>query len=186
MSIFLILGIAFALAVDAFAVSLGISTALGQTTKTQRLRLAFYFGFFQFLMPILGWSAGQGVQKYIQSFDHWVAFGLLLLIGGKMIYESFELGKKEKKYDSDPTKGLSLLLLSVATSIDALAVGLSIALLGVGIIYPAVVIGLVAFILTLVGMKIGALLRNLVRKRGELLGGVILLIIGLVILFEHL
>ena len=137
-------------------------------------------------MPILGWSAGQSDQKYIQSFDHWVAFGLLLLIGGKMIYESFEFGKKGKKYDSDPTKGLSLLLLSVATSIDALAVGLSIALLGVGIIYPAVVIGLVAFVLTLVGMKIGALLGNLVRKRGELLGGVILILIGVIILFEHL
>ncbi|NIM90474.1 MAG: manganese efflux pump [Candidatus Aminicenantes bacterium] len=186
MSIFLILGIAFALAMDAFAVSLGISTALGKMTRTQRLRLAFYFGFFQFLMPILGWSAGQGIQEYIQSFDHWVAHGLLLLIGGKMIYESFGFGKREKKYDSDPTKGLYLLLLSVATSIDALAVGLSIALLGVGIIYPAVVIGLVAFALTLVGLKVGAMLGNLVRKRGELLGGVVLILIGVIILFEHL
>jgi len=137
-------------------------------------------------MPILGWSAGQSIQKYIQAFDHWVAFGLLLLIGGKMIYESFELRKKEKKYESDPTKGLSLLLLSVATSIDALAVGLSLAFLGVGIVYPAVVIGFVAFILTLIGMKMGSLLGHLVKKRGEMLGGAILIIIGLVILFEHL
>jgi putative Mn2+ efflux pump MntP len=186
MNIFLVLGIAFALAMDAFAVSLGISTALGETTKTQRLRLAFYFGFFQFLMPILGWSVGQSVQKYIQAFDHWVAFGLLLFIGGKMIYESFEFRKKGKKYDSDPTKGFSLLLLSVATSLDALAVGLSFALLGVGIVYPAAVIGLVAFILTLLGMKMGALLGHLIKKRGELLGGIILILIGVVILFEHL
>lgn len=186
MNILLVLGIAFALAMDAFAVSLGISTAFKGTTKRQSLRVAFHFGFFQFLMPILGWSAGQSVQEYIQAFDHWVAFGLLLFIGGKMIYESFEFRKKEKKYESDPTKGLSLLLLSVATSIDALAVGLSLALLGVGIIYPAIVIGLVAFIITLFGMKIGALLGNLIKKRGELLGGVVLILVGLFILLEHL
>jgi len=186
MSIFLILGIAFALAMDAFAVSLGMSTGLKGTTRIQTLRVAFHFGLFQFLMPILGWSVGQSVQKYIQAFDHWVAFGLLLFIGGKMIYESFGFRKKEKRYASDPTKGFSILLLSVATSIDALAVGLSLALLGVGIIYPAIVIGLVAFILTVIGMKMGSLLGNLVKKRGELLGGIILIIIGLVILFEHL
>jgi len=186
MSVLLILGIAVALAMDAFAVSLGISAVLKGITNRQTFRVAFHFGFFQFLMPILGWSAGQSVQAYIQAFDHWVAFGLLLLIGGKMIYESFEFGKKEKKYVTDPTKGLSLLFLSVATSIDALAVGLSLALIGVGIVYPAVIIGLVAFVITLFGMKMGALLGNLIKKRGELLGGVILIIIGLIIVFRHL
>jgi putative Mn2+ efflux pump MntP len=183
-NILLVLGIAVALAMDAFAVSLGMSTALKATTKRQEFRVAFHFGFFQFMMPIIGWFAGQSIQEYIQPFDHWVAFGLLLFIGAKMIYESFE--SKAKKYDSDPTKGLTLLLLSVATSIDALALGLSLAFLSVGIVYPAVVIGLVAFTLTLIGMKMGALLGNLIKKRGELLGGAILIVVGLVILFEHL
>lgn len=186
MNFFLVVGIAFALAMDAFAVSLGISTALEGITKRQTLRVAFHFGFFQFMMPILGWSVGQSIQKYIEAFDHWIAFGLLLIIGAKMIYESYKGEKKIKKPDSDPTKGSSLLVLSVATSIDALAVGLSLAFLGVGIIYPAIIIGLVAFTLTVIGMKLGTVLGKLVRKRGEMIGGIILILVGAAILLEHL
>jgi putative Mn2+ efflux pump MntP len=186
MNFFLLIGIALALAMDAFAVSLGISTALEGITKRQTLRVAFHFGFFQFMMPIIGWSAGQSIQKYIEAFDHWIAFGLLLIIGARMIYESFKDEKKKKRYESDPTKGSTLLVLSVATSIDALAVGLSLALLGVGIIYPAVIIGLVAFILTVIGMKVGSLLSQLVKKRGEMTGGIILVLVGVAILLEHL
>ncbi|MFB0565220.1 MAG: manganese efflux pump MntP family protein [Candidatus Aminicenantaceae bacterium] len=186
MNFFLILGIAFALAMDAFAVSVGISASLKRITKMQVLRPAFCFGFFQFMMPVIGWSVGGNIQKYIQAFDHWIAFSLLLFIGGKMIYESFDLSKKTKHYGSDPTKGSSLLLLSIATSIDALAVGLSLAFLGVGIIYPAIIIGFVAFVMTVVGMKMGSLTGYLIKKRGELMGGLILIIVGVVILAEHL
>jgi len=131
MNFFLIIAVAFALAMDAFAVSVGISVNK-EVTKKQTLRLALYFGLFQFMMPILGWYVAQNVLiKYVEPFDHWVAFCLLLIIGGKMIYESFKRGEKPEKSKADPTKGLSLIMLSVATSIDALAVGLSLAALQV-------------------------------------------------------
>lgn len=186
MNFFLVLGIALALAMDAFAVSLGISAALRGITKIQILRVAFAFGFFQFMMPILGWSAGHNIQKYIQAFDHWVGFGLLLFIGGRMIYSSFKRMDKSKMRNSDPTKGSSLFLLALATSIDALAVGLSLAVFQVAILYPAVVIGLVAFLMTVLGAKIGPILGQLIGKRAELLGGLILILIGIKILSEHL
>jgi len=156
MNFFLVFVIALALAMDAFAVSVGISLSNETITKRKALRLASHFGLFQFMMPLIGWYAGQNILvKYIEPFDHWVAFSLLLIIGGKMIYESFKRGKKIKNIKADPTKGLSLLVLSVATSIDALAVGLSLAALHVAILYPAVVIGLVAFFMTVLGVNIG-------------------------------
>lgn len=180
------LGIALALAMDAFAVSIGISTALKDVTKKQIVRVAFAFGIFQFMMPVIGWSAGHNIQRYIQNFDHWVGFGLLLIIGVRMIYHSLKQRDDSKKPISDPTRGSSLLLLAVATSIDALAVGLSLAVLDVEIIYPAIVIGLVAFLMTVFGMKMGSFLGKFVRSAGEILGGVILIIIGVTILIEHL
>jgi len=187
MNLFLVFVVALALAMDAFAVSVGISLSHETITKRQTLRLASHFGFFQFMMPLIGWYAAQNIfVKYIEPFDHWIAFGLLVIIGGKMIYESFKRGKKIKNIKADPTKGLSLLLLSVATSIDALAVGLSLAALHVAILYPAVVIGLVAFFMTVLGVKIGPLLGQLVGKRAELLGGLILILIGVKIILDHL
>jgi len=186
MNLLLVLGIAIALAMDAFAVSLGISAALKGIKGKHVLRVSFCFGFFQFIMPIIGWSVGGNLRKYIQAFDHWIAFCLLLFIGGKMIYESFALREKRERFGSDPTKGFSLLLLSVATSIDALGVGFSLAFLKIGIIYPALIIGLVAFVMTVFGMKLGSLAGHLTGKRAELVGGVILIIIGAVILAEHL
>ena len=186
MNLWLVLAIALGLAMDAFAVSLGIGLTLKGITPKQTFRLAFHFGLFQFLMPIIGWLAGENILKYIQAFDHWVAFGLLLFIGGRMILESFKFGEKSKKYVSDPTKGSSLLILSLATSMDALAVGLSLAAIRVDIIYPAVVIGIVAFCMTVLGVKIGPFLGKLIGKRVELLGGIILLLVGIKILFDHL
>ena len=186
MNLFLVLGIALGLAMDAFAVSLGTGFTLKGITPKQTFRLAFHFGLFQFLMPIIGWFAGENILKYIQAFDHWVAFILLFFIGGRMIRESFKFGEKPSRHISDPTKGSSLLILSLATSVDALAVGLSLAALHVDIIYPAVVIGLVAFGMTALGVKIGPFLGKLIGKRVELLGGVILILVGLKILFDHL
>jgi len=187
MNFFLVIAVALALAMDAFAVSVGISLSLEKITKQQTLRLASLFGIFQFMMPLIGWYAAQNIlMRYIEPFDHWVAFSLLVIIGGKMIYESSKRGQKINNIKADPTEGLSLLVLSIATSIDALAVGLSLAALHVAILYPAVVIGLVAFFMTVLGVKIGPFLGQLVGKRAELLGGLILILIGVKTLLDHL
>ena len=125
MNPFLIATTALALAMDAFAVAVGLSLSQDRLTLYQSLRLSISFGLFQFLMPILGWAAGKNALRYIQTFDHWVAFGLLFFIGCRMIWESFKKSKGLELRRVDPTKGMSLLVFSVATSIDALAVGLS-------------------------------------------------------------
>lgn len=186
MSFLLILGIALALAMDAFAVSLGLGLSLKPATGGQTLRLAFHFGLFQFLMPVLGWAAGESLIRHIEKYDHWVAFVLLLGVGGKMIFESLRPEKDAAAKRADPTRGVSLLVLSVATSLDALAVGLSLAALRVAIVFPAVVIGVVAFAMTVTGMKIGPVLGKVIGRRAELLGGTVLLLIGIKILIDHL
>jgi manganese efflux pump family protein len=185
-SVLLILGLALALAMDAFAVSLGLGLSLKPATGGQTFRLAFHFGLFQFLMPVLGWAAGETLIRHIEKYDHWVAFALLLGVGGKMIFESLRPEKESGTERSDPTRGVSLLMLSVATSLDALAVGLSLAALHVAIIFPAVVIGVVAFAMTVLGMKIGPALGKVIGRRAELLGGIILILIGIKILADHL
>ncbi len=186
MNFSIVLALAFALAMDAFAVSMGLSLSLGKMTRSQTFRLSFHFGLFQFMMPVIGWLIGKNLFRYIQAFDHWIAFGLLLIIGGKMIYESFARGERREMRKSDPTRGLSLMMLSVATSMDALAVGLSLAVIHAAIIYPAIIIGFVAFFMTLVGIKIGPLIGLIVGKRAEFLGGLILVLIGIKILIDHL
>lgn len=186
MSFLYIIGIALALAMDAFAVSMSVSLLLGRINQRQIFRLAIHFGLFQFMMPVAGWLAGQSILTYIEAVDHWVAFGLLLAIGGRMIRESLNPQESKAGARSDPTKGFSLLLLSVATSIDALAVGLSFGVLGASILLPALVIGLVAFFMTVIGTLIGPYLSRIAGKRAELLGGIILIIIGVKILVDHL
>jgi len=186
MSFALLFIMAVALAMDSFAVSLAIALSLGAPSKQQTFRLALNFGLYQFFMPVLGWFAGRGVLEYIQGYVHWAAFALLAFIGGKMIYESTVIGREEGEGDSDPTRGISLIMLSLATSIDALGVGVSLSLLRVEIIYPAVVIAIVSFALTCVGMKIGPLAGRLFGKWVEVMGGLILLAIGFKILLEHI
>jgi putative Mn2+ efflux pump MntP len=185
-SILLILGVALGLAMDAFAVSLGLGLSLKPATSVQTFRLAFHFGLFQFIMPILGWTAGDSLVRHIEKYDHWVAFALLLGVGGKMIYESLEPEKESAAERSDPTRGISLLVLSVATSIDSLAVGLSLAALRVAIVYPAIIIGIVAFTMTVIGMKIGPAVGRVIGRKAELLGGLVLILIGIRILADHL
>lgn len=177
-------GIAIALAMDAFAVALGAGMMLPKLTGRHLFRFGFHFGLFQALMPVLGWLAGVTVRKQIEAFDHWLAFGLLFLVGGKMLWEAWR-GADDNPADGDPTRGLSLVMLSIATSIDALAVGLSLAVLGVTIWTPALVIGLIAGILTVCGMLLG---RHLSRAWGtgvEIFGGLVLIAIGVKILVEH-
>jgi len=180
-----LLGIAFALAMDAFAVALGTGLNLPRLTGRHLFRLGFHFGLFQALMPIIGWLAGLTVQRWIVAFDHWVAFGLLGFVGGKMLWEALH-GEEEETDPRDPTRGWSLVILSVATSIDALAVGLTLAMLNIEVWYPALVIGLVAGGMTLAGMLLGRRLGSAWGPRVEILGGLILIGIGVKILLEHI
>ncbi|MBM3285175.1 MAG: manganese efflux pump [Candidatus Aminicenantes bacterium] len=186
MNFLVVLGLALALAMDAFAVSLGVGLNLVRASAIQTLRLAFSFGLFQFFMPVIGWSAGTTVIRLIERFDHWVAFALLLGVGSKMIFESFRGRRDIRANKSDPTKGLSLFVLSIATSLDSLAVGLSLAALRVAVVYPAAIIGIVAFVMTVAGMKLGPLAGRVIGKRAELAGGLILILIGIKILADHL
>jgi len=179
-----ILGIAFGLAMDAFAVAIAAGLTLGRLQGRQVFRLAFHFGLFQFLMPVVGWLAGQTVNQWISAFDHWIAFALLAGIGAKMIRESLHDRPQEDR--DDPTRGWSLVTLSVATSIDALAVGLSLGLLEVSIWMPSVVIGLVAAAMTTLGMTFGSRLGAGFGKWAERAGGLVLIGIGLRILLSHL
>jgi putative Mn2+ efflux pump MntP len=169
---------------DAFAVALGTGAVLSRLTGRHLFRLGFHFGLFQALMPVIGWLAGLTIMQWVEAWDHWIAFSLLAIIGGRMIYEAFS--DEEKTDDRDPTKGLSLVLLSIATSIDALAVGFSLSVIGVSIWMPALVIGLVAGVLTIAGMLLGGRIGDRWGSRVEILGGLVLIAIGAKILIEHL
>jgi len=187
MGIVMILALAFGLAMDAFAVAISVGIVLPQLSFRAVFRLSWHFGFFQFMMPILGWSGGRLVQEWLSPYDHWVAFGLLSFIGGKMIWGSLkgQVGRPEGG-QKDPTRGWRLVFLSVATSIDALAVGLSLAMLGTAVWFPSVVIGIVAGLMTLVGMHVGNRLGQHLGQKMELIGGLIMIAIGSKILVEHL
>ena len=180
-----LLGISIALAVDAFAVALAAGAVLNPLAERRWFRLSFHFGLFQALMPIAGWLAGRSIQQWISAYDHWIAFGLLTLVGGRMILEALR-GDTETKFVRDPTRGGTMVMLSVATSIDALAVGFSLATLGVDIWLPALVIGIVAAVLTVAGMLLGRKVGSLWGQRVEIVGGIVLCLIGVKILVDHL
>ncbi|MEW5924158.1 MAG: manganese efflux pump MntP family protein [Candidatus Zixiibacteriota bacterium] len=184
MDVITLILIAIGLAMDAFAVSIASSIIIGKVNKRQVFRLSFHFGLFQATMPVIGWLAGRTVLEYISGLDHWVAFGLLGFIGGKAIYESFN-GTDDNHQRSDPSKGFSLVLLSTATSIDALAVGLSFAVLNVTIWYPSLIIGVITGGLSLIGVLLGSRLGRRFGKRMEIIGGLVLIGIGIKILIDH-
>jgi manganese efflux pump family protein len=184
MSLITVFIIAIGLGVDAFSVAIGIGAANDKKSWAPVLRLAAAFGIFQFIMPIVGWLAGETVVDMIASYDHWIAFGLLALVGGKMIREGFEKETNEGK--DDQTRGWPLLMLSIATSIDALAVGFSFSVLKNPIMMPAVIIGVVCFLMTVTGMIFGKVLAKLFGKKVEVFGGLVLIAIGVKILIDHL
>jgi putative Mn2+ efflux pump MntP len=184
MSLVTIFLLAVGLGVDAFSVAIGIGAANSKKSWAPVLRLSLAFGLFQFVMPLIGWLAGSTVVGMIQSFDHWIAFALLALVGGKMIWEGFEKESDEEK--ADQTRGWPLLLLSIATSIDALAVGFSFSLLKTPVLFPAAIIGAVCFMMTAVGMVFGKGLARIFGKKVEILGGLVLMAIGVKILVEHI
>lgn len=182
-----LLGVAIALAMDAFAVALGLSAGRRGLTRGQSFLLAGCFGLFQFGMPLAGWAAGRSILPLIQKVDHWLAAGLLVLVAGRMVSGFFRnaAGSGDAGH-ADPFTLPNLVLLSVATSIDALAVGLSLALLEVPILSPAVIIGIVAFVLTLIGARLGMILGKIAGRWAELAGAAVLLVIAGKILFDHL
>lgn len=184
MDFLVIITIAFGLAADAFAVAVGVGIALKRIAVRQAVRLSFHFGFFQFFMPIVGWSLGTTVQRQIAEWDHWVAFALLVGIGGKMIYDSH--GQQEQVHVSDPTRGMSLIVLSAATSIDAFGVGLGLAMLHTSIWLPSGIIGFVAAGMTALGLHLGVRFGQLLGKRVEMAGGLVLIGIGIWILARHI
>jgi len=184
MDFWTILLIALGLAMDAFAVSLGAGTCELTNNRRARFRLAFHFGWFQAMMPVIGWLAGQTVAQYISAIDHWVAFVLLAYIGFNMIRSG--LKPEMASYASDPSRGRTLVILAIATSIDALAVGLSMAMLDVNIIVPSLVIGVVAGLLSIIGLLIGNKLGEKFGKRMEIIGGIILIAIGIRVVLSHL
>ncbi len=181
-----IFAIAVALAMDAFAVAIASGVRLKRVSFRQFFRLAWHFGLFQALMPIIGWSAGLTVRDTIERFGHWVAFGLLVYVGVNMIREAFKLQEDARRH-KDPTRGLTLVMLSVATSIDALAVGLTISLLQISIWTPALIIGAVAGVFTLLGLYLGKSVGSAERLSpiAEVIGGLVLLGIAFKILIEN-
>lgn len=176
--------IALSLAMDAFAVSIAIGIHVREGSVKKALKVGLFFGAFQSLMPLLGYLAGTAFRKQIEFLDHWIAFLLLAVIGGKMVYDAF--AGEEETQAIDPTNTRRLLVLAVATSIDALAVGISFAMVGANVWLGAAMAGAVAFGLSLLGVLAGKKLGERFQKRAMILGGLVLCGIGLKILIEHL
>ncbi len=178
-----ILLLALGLSMDAFAVSISSSVTIDRIKFRHALKIGAFFGSFQALMPLIGWLAGLGFRVLIAGNDHWIAFALLALIGGKMIYESSKKDCPQNKVN--PLNTLVLLGLAVATSIDALAAGISFALLKINILYTVSLIGLITFVVSMVGVFLGKKLCGFWGNKIEIAGGLILIGIGLKILIEH-
>ena len=176
--------IALGLAMDAFAVCLCAGTTGFIRGPRPIFRLSFHFGLFQALMPALGWLVGIGVERYIAAFDHWVAFGLLAFVGVRMMRSGLNPDGEEECVD--PSRGSTLVMLSIATSIDAFAVGLSLAVLRVSIELPVIVIGVEAATMSLLGVFLGHRLGQAFGKRMEVIGGLLLVLIGIRVVISHM
>ena len=184
MELIMIIAIAVGLAMDAFAVSVVSGSVYRQLHIKHALRMAVFFGGFQALMPLIGSLAGLSAKDYIADYDHWVAFGILGAVGGKMIYEAFKIKSVEENFD--PSNLIVLLALSVATSIDALAVGLTLSLITSSIAIAVTMIGLITFALSYLGVFIGKKFGHFFENKIEILGGLILIGLGVKILIGHL
>ena len=179
-----IIFMAFALAMDAFAVSIASGIAINDLRMKHSLIIASWFGAFQAIMPLLGWLCGVKLQGFICEIDHWIVFSLLFIIGGKMIYEAFKTGAAQKK--TDPMDVAVLFSLSIATSIDAFAAGISFALLDVTVVKPIIIIGLVTFIISFIGVWTGDRVTCFFEKKMEIVAGLVLIGIGVKVLVSHL
>ncbi|CEO05282.1 membrane protein [[Clostridium] sordellii] len=197
MSLVSVLLTSFALSMDAFAVSITKGMTMKNITKKIAFKIAFFFGLFQGGMPLIGWLLGISFEKYIKAFDHWIALILLSFLGIKMIYESIKENKKDEVAMDLEINGLNqntstvdiktkdLLVLSVATSIDALAVGVSFAFLNISIIEVVTSIAIITFLVCFTGVLIGKKIGPILKNYAEIIGGIILIFIGLNIFNEH-
>ena len=176
--------IAVGLSMDAFAVSITLGLSVPRPGIKQIALPGIFFGFFQALMPTIGYFAGVLFAEKIQQFDHWIAFALLVIIGGKMIKES--LSKNEEETNENAFKLVKMFVLAIATSIDALAVGVSFAFFEVNIFMAAAIIGVTTFFIAMAGVKIGNVFGARFKSKAEFAGGAILIILGIKILVEHL
>lgn len=182
---FLLIGAA--LAMDAFAVSICKGLCMKKVNKKQALIIALFFGVFQAIMPFIGWVLGSQFEQYIVSVDHWIAFVLLAIIGGQMIKEALWGDDEEEVCPVDPKLDIKeLVMLAVATSIDALAVGITFAFLRYPIVQAISVIGVTTFIICIIGVYVGNFFGTKYKKKAELAGGIVLILIGTKILLEHL
>ncbi|HUH99296.1 MAG TPA: manganese efflux pump MntP family protein [Anaerolineales bacterium] len=179
-----ILLISISMAMDAFAVCLAAGALQNTQGPRPAFRLSFHFGLFQFIMPVIGWLLGMTIEPLIHDYADWIAFGLLALVGLRMIYSSVFGGAARPS--KDPSRGLTLIVLSVAVSMDALAIGLSLSMLGIFVWYPAILIGVVTGVLSLIGLRIGRIAGRKFGKLADILGGLVLIGIGLRILLIHL
>jgi len=184
LSLWEIMVIAVSLSMDAFAISITYGLTINKPKITELFIPGLYFGFFQALMPLTGFLAGTYFAKYLQFYDHWVAFILLGFIGGKMIKDSFS--HDTEKPDKAQFQPVQLLLLAIATSIDALAAGITFAFFEINIFTAILMIGLTTFCISTVGVKVGNIFGGRFKSKAEFLGGAILLLLGLKILIEHL
>ncbi len=176
--------VAVGLAMDAFAVSLGVATGGKAKDFRAKFRLAFHFGFFQFLMTVVGWLLGSTVAALIDGIDHWVALAMLGYVGINMLRSGLSVNKES--YATDPSRGKTLMMLCVATSLDALAVGISMAMIRAEVWIPSAIIGIVCLILSTVGLVAGSKLGEKFGKRMEIVGGLILIGIGIRVLITHI
>jgi len=186
MSIPTILFLALGLAMDAFAVSVASGLEIRRLRVYHAFRLALFFGLFQAMMPLVGWLAGLSLRTFIQAWDHWLAFALLAGVGGKMILEATWMQAEEKAAPQHLHSAYILLMLSIATSIDALAVGLGLSFLSVDVVLPAAIIGLVTFALSFAGVFVGGRFGHFFESRIEVAGGAVLIGIGVKMLITHL
>ena len=175
--------IGLGLSMDAFAVSICKGLSMNKLNKKNVLIIALYFGIFQSIMPLIGYALSSSFQNALEAIDHWIAFLLLASIGGNMIKESIFPSETAINANTDFK---TMLLLAVATSIDALAIGITFALLDINIFTSITIIGIITFIISFLGVKIGNKFGDKFRGKAELIGGIILILIGLKILLEHL
>lgn len=185
MSIYTLFGISLALAMDAFTVTFGVSLTGKVADIKKILRLSITFGLFQFIMPVIGFYIGTRFVEYYREIGHWVGFGLLFLIGSKMIYDSY------RRYDismgtKDPTTGIRLIGLSIGTSIDAFSMGVTFSAFGQSILFPAILIGAVTMIVCFIGGILAPVIGRRLGRISGVVGGLLLIGIGFILLFEHI
>lgn len=177
--------LSLAMSTDAFAVAVGKGAAMQKPNLRQALRIGLIFGVIETLTPLIGWAIGNAASQYVEAWDHWIAFGMLVVLGLRMIWESF--GKDDKDEGAEQVQSFALLVITgIATSIDAMAVGASLAFINANIYVIAAAIGFSTFIMVTTGIMIGRAVGTVIGKRAELLGGVVLILIGSTILYEHL